>query len=83
MDKIEIEPNIYQLNEKTFAYGLKIYYSNQSRPNPYASTQLSLYVREGNKLSRVLKDYPLNTFNGETDATCKGIFEEHSKKSRY
>lgn len=80
IDKIEIEPNFYQLNETTVAFGLKIFYSNQSRPNPYASTQLSLYALEGSNLNRVLKDFPIKTFNGETDTTCKGEFEEHSKK---
>ncbi|MGM1057470.1 MAG: hypothetical protein ACQEWG_16410 [Bacteroidota bacterium] len=79
IDKIEIEPNLYQLNEKTVAFGLKIFYSNQSRPNPYSSTQLSLYALEGNELNRVLKDFPIKTFNGETDTTCKGEFEEHCK----
>ena len=79
IDQIEIEPKLYQLNETTVAFGLKIFYSNQSRPNPYSSTQLSLYALKGNNLNRVLKDFPIKTFNGETDPTCKGEFEEHSK----
>ncbi len=79
IDKIEIEPKHYQLNELTTAFALKIFYSNQSRPNPYSSTQLSLYALEGNELNRVLKDFLIKSFNGETDTTCKGEFEEHSK----
>ena len=79
IDKIEIEPILYQLNETTVAFGLKIFYSNQSRPNPYSSTQLSLYALEGKKLNRVLKDFPIKTFNGETDTTCQGEFKEHCK----
>ncbi|OEY71479.1 PA3715 family protein [Salegentibacter salarius] len=79
IDKIEIEPKLYQLNETTVAFGLKVFYSNQSRPNPYSSTQLSLYALEENKLNCVLKDFSIKKFNGETDTTCKGEFEEHSK----
>lgn len=80
IDKIEIEPEIYHLNGTTFAYGLKIFYSGQSRPNPYSSSHLSLFAMEGSELNRVLKDYPIKTFNGETDTTCRGTFEKHSKK---
>lgn len=80
IDEIELEPKQHQVNETTFAYGLKILYSNQSRPNPYSSTQLSLYALEGSELNRVLNDYPIKTFNGETDTTCRGTFKEHSKK---
>ena len=79
IDKIEIEPGIYQLNEKTEAFGLKISYSNRSRPNPYSSTQLSLYALEGDKLNQVLKDFPITTLKGETDTTCRGEFKEERK----
>ncbi|HSJ11621.1 MAG TPA: hypothetical protein VK916_02990, partial [Gillisia sp.] len=61
-------------------YGLNIFYSGQSKPNPYSGTELSLYALEGSDLKQVLKDYPIKSFNGETDTTCRGTFEEHSKK---
>ena len=80
IDKIEIEPQLYQLNETTLGYGLNIFYSGQSKPNPYSGTELSLYALEGSDLKQVLKDYPIQSFNGETDTTCRGTFEEHSKK---
>ena len=82
INKIEIDSVVYRLNSTTPAYGLKIFYSGQSRPNPYYGTQLSMYALEGHKLIKVLKDYPVKTFNGETDTTCKGTFEEHSKKMK-
>lgn len=80
IDKIEIEPKLYQLNETTYGYGLNIFYSGHSKPNPYSRTELSLYALEGSDLKQVLKDYPIKSFNGETDTTCRGTFEEHSKK---
>lgn len=79
IDMIEIEAKKYHLNEKTAAFGLRIFYSNQSRPNPYSGTELSLYVLRGNQLRRILKDFSIKTFNGKTDTTCNGEFEEHSK----
>ncbi|MEP6262960.1 MAG: hypothetical protein ABJ092_15395 [Gillisia sp.] len=80
IDNIKIEPKLYQLNESTFGYGLNIFYTGQSKPNPYSGTELSLYAREGIDLKQILKDYPIKSFNGETDTKCRGTFEEHSKK---
>jgi len=79
IDKIKIEPKIHQLNKKTMAIGLKLYYSNRSQPNPYSSIQLSLYAFDGKNLKRVLKDFSIKITNGKTDSTCKGKFEKHSK----
>lgn len=80
MKEITIEPRLYHLNKSTVAYGIKISYSGQSRADPYYATHLSLYALTKGKLYRVLKDYPVKSFKGETDTTCKGKLEEHSKQ---
>lgn len=80
IDQIEIEYMPYQLNETTVAFGIKIFYSNQSQAHPHSSIRLSLYALERNKLNFVLKDFPIMTFTGESDTTCKGTFVESSKK---
>lgn len=82
IDKIEIKPKPYQLNETTLAYGLKIFLSNQSRPNPYSSTQLSLYALEGDKLNRVLKDYPIVFLGGKRTQPAKGSLKNIRKKCK-
>lgn len=80
ISKIKIENKLYHLNKTTVGYGLQIFYSGQSKPNPYYATQLSIYAQQGDDFNQVLKDYPIKIFNGETDTTCKGKFEEHFKK---
>src|SRR5690606_17363492 len=82
IDEIQIEPKLYQLNDTTMAYALKINYANQSRPNPMERIELSLYAREGGELKKVLKDFPIQTFEGSTNASCTGTFEEHSKEMK-
>lgn len=82
LSKIEIEPTVYRLNGSNPAYGLKINYAGQSRPFPYYATELSLYIRDGKKLKRVLKDHRFSYLNGETDTHCNGEFVTHSKTLR-
>lgn len=38
-----------------------------------------MFVRNGEKLVQVLKDYALYRLNGETDGMNNGEFEEHKK----
>ncbi len=80
IDQIEIEPTIYQLNKTNVAFGLKVFYANQSRPNPTSSIELSLFAFDGEKLNPVLKDFPISQYYGETDTTCKGTFKIHTKE---
>lgn len=82
IDEIEIEPKLYQLNETTVVYGLKINYSNQSRPNPMSRIELSLFALEGIELKKILKDFPIQTWDGSTNGICTGSFEEHSKEMK-
>lgn len=80
IDQIEIEPTPYQLNEANVAFGLKIFYANQSQPISSSSIELSLYAFDEAKLNMVLKEFPISNYNGETDTTCKGMLEVHTKE---
>ncbi|QED37361.1 hypothetical protein FK178_06345 [Antarcticibacterium arcticum] len=79
LKNIKIDSTRYRLNESELGYAIKIEYANGSRPAPYYSTELSLFVREGEQLKPVLKDYRISYLNGETDTRCNGDFETHSK----
>ncbi len=79
LNNIEIDSTTYRLKESDLGFGIKIDYANQSRPNPYYSTELSLFIKDGEKLKPVLKDYRISYLNGETDTRCNGEFETHSK----
>lgn len=79
LKNIEIDSSTYRLNVSDLVYAIKINYANQSRPNPSYSTELSLFIRDGEKLKPVLKDFRISYHNGETDTRCSGEFETHSK----
>ena len=66
----------FQLTKNSETIGVFIRYYGNSRPNPYSSTELSLFIRENDALVRVLKDFPIFTLHGETDGRNSGEFEE-------
>ena len=77
--RIKIDPAAYKLTDSGVAYGIKIDYSGSSRVNPYNATELSLYLREGEQLKPVLKDFRIAYLNAETDTWCNSSYESHSK----
>ena len=79
LEKIEIDSTKFDIGKNNKLFKIKFHYSGSSKSNPYYSTNLSLFKQEKDSLIRLLKDYPIKTFNGETDTTCQGEFEEHSK----
>jgi predicted RNA-binding protein with TRAM domain len=83
IDKITIEREKYHLNKSVIAFGLLFEYSGGGRANPFYGTDWSLYELKNDKLNRLLKHFTLKSFFGETDTTCKGKFEEHSKKIEF
>lgn len=69
----------YQLDNQTRAFGVRLKFSNDSRPNPYMVEKLSLFVTQNEKLICVLKDYLISEFTGETDGDCQGKFDDEKK----
>ncbi len=80
IDKISIEKKTYHLNKSTTTFGLLFEYSGSSRANSFYGTEWSLYDLKENKLNRLLKRFNIKSVSGETNTTCKGKFEKHSKK---
>ena len=79
LDDITIQPDIYDLNNSKIAFGVQLHYYGSSGPNPYTGIELSLYELDNKKLNLILENYPINSFNGETDTNCNGDFKEHNK----
>lgn len=77
--EIKINPEIYDLGDYKEAFGVEVSYEGSSRPNPYSSTQLSLYENSGNDLKPVLQHFEINYQGGETDANCNEDFETITK----
>ena len=77
LENIEVVYQPYQLTKNSETIGVLIDYNGASRPNPYSSKELSLFIRNGKKLVSVLKDYSIYKLNGETDGLNSGEFVEH------
>ncbi|WP_437395784.1 hypothetical protein [Flagellimonas lutimaris] len=77
--EIKIDTAPYQvLNEKR-AFGIRVYYLGLSRPNPYENETLSLFVKSGNKLQKILGNYSVMDYGGEWDTDCWGEFVRNEK----
>jgi len=73
---IRIDTGRYVLSPGARAFGLRVRYGGSSRPNPFASETLRLYVPEGGKLRQVLDEVELERDSGEWDLQCAGQFEQ-------
>jgi hypothetical protein len=70
-DDLTIDTARYRLAADVRAFGLRSKFaSHGSRANPYAKTDLALYVREGNKLRPVLEGLVIRKEFGEGTDEC-------------
>lgn len=76
LDSFIIDTGLYKLNSAIRAFGITANYRGSSGPNPYSSSDISLYYPEGKTLKKILDNYNLRTYSGEWDMKCSGEFEE-------
>jgi hypothetical protein len=79
LENIEILYKPYKISKDSETIGVVIDYYGSSGANPYSSKELSLFIRKGEKLIRVLKGYSIYSSNGETNGANSGEFVEHKK----
>lgn len=77
LQSFTIDTGLYNLNSNVRAFGLTAYYRNGSQPNPYSSSDISLYFPEGKTLKKILDTFNLNSLSGEWDTNCNGEFQEN------
>jgi len=76
LKEISIDTAPYRMAEDVRAFGVRVRYSGMSRVNPYESETLSLFIRSGNRLKKVLNGYPMRETIGEWDGECSGEFTD-------
>lgn len=76
LNSFVIDTGFYRLNSTIRAFGITANYQGSSNPNPYSSSDISLYYPEGKTLKKILDSYNLRTYSGEWDMNCSGEFEE-------
>lgn len=79
LTKISIDTAPYQVSEKIRAFGVRVHYYGMSKPNPYSSTTISLFIKSKNSLNKVLKNYTIMDYGGEWDTNCTGKFIDEKK----
>jgi hypothetical protein len=79
LDQISIDVVPYPISDEANAYGIQARYTGSSRVNPYQQETLSLFVKSGDSLKRILHDYEVVDAGGEWDGECEGVFHETKK----
>ncbi len=77
--KIIIDTALYRINEKIDAFGIRVNYHGMSRVNPYLNKTLSLFIKSGDSLKKVLHNYSVMNYGGEWDGDCDGEFVQKRK----
>jgi len=76
LTEIELDTVPYNVAEDKVAFGLNVSYFGSSRVNPYSNKTLSLFVKSGDNLIKVLSNYSIKDYSGEWDGDCNGEFIE-------
>ncbi len=76
---IIIDTAPYIVSENKRAFGVRVSYEGMSRANPYSNETISLFVKSGDALQKVLHNYDVMNYGGEWDTNCAGEFNEEKK----
>lgn len=78
LSSFTIDTGLYNLNSTIRAFGVIANYTGSSRPNPFSSSDISMYYPVEKTLKKVLDNFCIGDFRGEWDTNCAGDFEESS-----
>ena len=79
MVEISIDTAPYIVQKGKRAFGIKVRHLGSSKPNPYEIETISLFIKNKDQLSRVLKNFEINGNSGEWDTDCAGEFNTEKK----
>ena len=79
LTEITIDTAPYQISERERAFGVRLHFIGSSRPNPYESETISLFVQSKNKLKKILNNYEISYNGGDWDTDCEGEFVDERK----
>lgn len=73
----EIDTANYLIKENLKAFGIRLNFRNNSKPNPYSSQNFLLFYEKKDSIKKIL-DYQINEYRGEWDLNCNGEFEDET-----
>ncbi|MEB2782452.1 hypothetical protein U3A58_18830 [Algoriphagus sp. C2-6-M1] len=74
LQDISLDTAPYRVSDKLRAFGIRVSYRGMSRVNPYNNETLSLFIKAGDHLKKILSNFPISTFTGEWNGDCDGEF---------
>ena len=74
LSEITIDTAPYNIAKNTRAFGVRVYYYGSSKANPYSNKTISLFIKSGDALKKVLHNYDVMDYGGEWDTDCLGEF---------
>lgn len=72
LSKISIDTAPYMVTKEIRAFGIRVFHYGMSKPNPYSNKTITLFVKSGNTLKKVLRHYDVMDYGGEWDTQCAG-----------
>ncbi|MEZ4970238.1 MAG: hypothetical protein R2814_11415 [Flavobacteriaceae bacterium] len=72
--EIKIDTAPYLISEEVRAFGIRVYHYGMSHANPYENETVSLFVKSGDTLKKILDKFSVMDYGGEWDTDCDGEF---------
>jgi len=79
LSEITIDTAPYMVAKDKRAFGIRVNYYGSSQVNPYTQKTISLFVKAGDTLKKVLHNYEVMNYGGEWNNDCEGEFTEEKK----
>ena len=74
LSEITIDTAPYIVAKNARAFGVRVNFYGLSKANPYSKETISLFVKSGNTLKKVLHNFDVMEYGGEWDTNCAGAF---------
>lgn len=76
LESIFIDTDPYKVKAGVNAFAIKLAFRGSSSPNPYSSERISIFEPQGVQIKCLLKNFESETYKGEWDMHCAGVFNE-------
>jgi hypothetical protein len=70
LDAVTLDMADYMVTDNLKAFGVRDTYRGSSGPNPSGSENISLYIIHNNAIEKILDNFTIDSYQGETDMKC-------------
>jgi len=80
IEDIAIEDSEYKLNDSVTAFGVMVKFRNNSQPNPYSTSVVSLYAKKNHTLQKLLDNFTTYESLGEVSVNFSDCYADIVKE---